>query len=365
MDAPLAPRSKHRDVYTALRRQLQAGQWKPGERIPTEAELIRQFRVSRITVGRAVRDLEAGGFVERRRGAGTFVKNAQTHGQLSFGLLIPDLGETEIFEPICHGMMASPLARKHVLLWGVMADADTKEERAWNLCRQYIDRRVSGVFFAPLEHSPAKEEVNRRIARALDAAHIPIVLLDRGLEPYPGPDRHDLVGIDNRRAGFAVTSHLLKAGARTVAFVGAEHAAATVDEREAGYREALLAAGRSPDRSLEHRLQPDNAEMVQQLMRDHRPDGIVCANDRIAGHLMHALQRLGYRIPQDVRLVGMDDVGYAALLPVPLTSLRQPTRQIGDAALAVMLARIARRDLPPRDTHLHGELVVRESCGCK
>ena len=293
MDAISAPSSKHRDVYTALRRQLQAGQWKPGERIPTEAELIRQFRVSRITVGRAVRDLEAGGFVERRRGAGTFVKNAETPGQLSFGLLIPDLGETEIFEPICHGMMASPLARKHVLLWGVMADADTKEERAWHLCRQYIDRRVSGVFFAPLEHSRTKEEMNHRIARALDAAHIPIVLLDRGLEPYPGPDRYDLVGIDNRRAGFAVTSHLLKAGARTVAFVGAEHAAATVDEREAGYREALLAASRSPDRSLEHRLQPDNAEMVQQLMRDHRPDGIVCANDRIAGHLMHALQRLG------------------------------------------------------------------------
>ena len=103
--------------------------------------------------------------------------------------------------------------------------------------------------------------------------------------------------------------------------------------------------------------------MVQDLMRDRRPDGVVCANDRIAGLLMHTLQRLGYRVPHDVRLVGMDDVRYAALLPVPLTTLRQPTRQIGDAALAVMLARIARRDLPPRDTHLHGELIVRASCG--
>jgi len=363
MRATTGTRSKHGEVYAALRRQLLSGHWKGGDRIPSEAELVRQFHVSRITVGRAVRDLEAGGFVERRRGAGTFVRNLEAPGQLSFGLLIPDLGETEIFEPICQGMMASPLARKHVLLWGVMAEADTKDARAWSLCRQYIDRRVSGVFFAPLELSHEHSEINRRIARALDAAHIPIVLLDRGLEPYPGPDRYDLVGIDNRRAGFAVTSHLLRAGARRVAFVGPAPAAATVDEREAGYREALHAAGQLPDPRLERRLQPDNAEMVQELMRDRRPDGVVCANDRIAGLLMHTLQRLGYRVPHDVRLVGMDDVRYAALLPVPLTTLRQPTRQIGDAALAVMLARIARRDLPPRDTHLHGELIVRASCG--
>ena len=61
--------------------------------------------------------------------------------------------------------------------------------------------------------------------------------------------------------------------------------------------------------------------------------------------------------------MGIDDVDYAALLPVPLTSLRQPTQQIGDAALEAMLARVARRDLPARDIRLHGALVVRESCG--
>ena len=61
------------------------------------------------------------------------------------------------------------------------------------------------------------------------------------------------------------------------------------------------------------------------------------------------LLRLGHAIPADVRLVGIDDVEYAALLPVPLTTLRQPSRQIGDAALGAMLDRVARADLPPRD----------------
>jgi DNA-binding LacI/PurR family transcriptional regulator len=98
-------------------------------------------------------------------------------------------------------------------------------------------------------------------------------------------------------------------------------------------------------------------------MSTARPDGIVCANDRTAARLMSSLRALDYQIPRDVRLVGIDDVDYASLLPVPLTTLRQPTRQIGDVALSVMLERIARRDLPARHVRLHCELVVRESCG--
>jgi DNA-binding LacI/PurR family transcriptional regulator len=103
--------------------------------------------------------------------------------------------------------------------------------------------------------------------------------------------------------------------------------------------------------------------VVKAIMDAHQPDAIVCANDRTAARLMQTLLRLGYGIPNDVRLVGIDDVEYAGLLPVPLTTLRQPTRQIGDVALAAMLDRVARRDLPTRDILLHCELIVRDSCG--
>ncbi|MEO7966179.1 MAG: LacI family DNA-binding transcriptional regulator [Gemmatimonadaceae bacterium] len=90
---------------------------------------------------------------------------------------------------------------------------------------------------------------------------------------------------------------------------------------------------------------------------------VLCANDRTAGRLLHTLRRLGVHVPDDVRLVGIDDVEYAKLLPVPLTTLRQPTQQLGEVAMGVMLERVARRDLPARDTRLRCELVVRESCG--
>jgi GntR family transcriptional regulator, arabinose operon transcriptional repressor len=353
---------KYQQVYSALKREIQSGRLKKGDRLPSEAELVRTFGASRITVGRAVRDLQAAGFVERRAGSGTYVKSPHTARALSFGLLIPDLGETEIFEPICQGMMASPLAREHALIWG-SPSGSSKDERAWELCRQYIDRRVSGVFFAPLELSSGKEDVNPRIARALDEARIPVILLDRTVVPYPGRGHHDLVGIDNRRAGYIITEHVLQLGSHRVAFMAMPNAAATVDAREAGYREALYTWDKPIERSIIHRVDPSDRTALGTIMEAQSPDAIVCANDRTAAQLIPTLLRIGRRVPEDVRVVGIDDVEYAKHLPVPLTTLRQPTRQIGDAALAAMLERVARTHLPTRDILLNCELIVRDSCG--
>jgi GntR family transcriptional regulator, arabinose operon transcriptional repressor len=353
---------KYEQIYRALEADIQSGRWKDGDRLPSEAQLVRQFAASRITVGRAMRDLQRAGLVERRAGSGTYVHQARAAG--AFGLLIPDLGETDIFEPICKGMMASPLARQHALVWGSVSEpGGSKEERALDLSRQYIERKVSGVFFAPLEFAPSRDEVNERIAQALDAARIPVILLDRTVAPYPGRGHHDIVGIDNRRAGYVVTEHLLRLGARRISFVGAQHAAATVDAREAGYREALYSWEAPIDRALAHRLDPTDAASVSALMEGNRPEGIVCANDWTAARVMRTLLDLGYAVPRDVRLVGIDDLEFASLLPVPLTTLRQPTAQIGAAALAAMLDRISHPDFPTRDILLHGTLVVRKSCG--
>ena len=358
------PTTKHARVYRALEREIRDGRWQPGDRLPSEADLVERFGVSRITVGRAVRDLQRNGLVDRRAGSGTYVSAARAGtGGHSFGLLIPDLGETEIFEPICQGMMASPLAREHALVWGSpTGEGETKEERAWHLCRQYVERGVSGVFFAPLERSPAKDEVNRRIATALDDARIPVVLLDRTVEPYPERGRHDLVGIDNAHAGHVITAHLVASGSARPGFVALPDSAATVDAREAGYRDALYRWGIPLERALIRRFDPADADTVSAWLDAQRPDGIVCANDWTAARLMHTLLGLGVRIPDDIRMVGIDDVEYGKLLPVPLTTFRQPTRQIGTAALAAMLERVAHPDLPTRDILLQGELVVRASC---
>jgi GntR family transcriptional regulator, arabinose operon transcriptional repressor len=94
-------------------------------------------------------------------------------------------------------------------------------------------------------------------------------------------------------------------------------------------------------------------------------EGFVCVNDRIAGQLMHVFLARNIQVPGDVRLVGIDDVPYASLLPVPLTTVRQPTREIGEAALRAMLDRIHMPHMPPREVLLDGELIVRRSCGAE
>jgi GntR family transcriptional regulator, arabinose operon transcriptional repressor len=370
MSAPTSsPVPKHRQVYNVLRAEITAGSFVSGQRLPSEADLVKTFGASRITVGRALRDLQQEGLVERRAGSGTYVRRAHDQalpGRFSFGLLIPDLGETEILEPIVRSLTTAPGARDQAFLSaGGAPDSSPgqREAAAWERCAQFIDRRVAGVFFAPLELTPDKDEVNARIVAALEAAGIPIVLLDRPTLPYGRREEHDLVGIDNRRAGYQITDHLLRLGARRVAFVSLANAASTVDARRAGYREALHTVGVPVDPALIVQFEPAEMAPILRLMDGEAPDGIVCANDRTAGLVMHTLLSLGHAVPGDVRIVGIDDVHYASLLPVPLTTLRQPCRDIGIAAMAAMLERVTRPATPARDIFLHTPLIVRKSCG--
>jgi len=343
---------KYQRVAEKLTKELQSGKFQSGDRFPSEAALVQRFGTSRITIGRALRELVQRGLVERIAGSGTYVRGET--GRALFGLLIPDLGGTEIFEPICHGMAGAEQARGHGFLWGHAAEGATREEQASDLCRQFIGQRVAGVFFAPLEGVPPAAQTNLGIAARLEEAGIPLVLLDRCILPYPRRSGYDLVGIDNRRAGFMAAEHLLKGGARRVAFVAHPDAAPTVNLRLAGYREALELFGSAYVPGLVKR--PDE-------MTAGDFDACVCANDRTAGEVMQALLALGRRIPEDVRIVGIDDVEYASLLPVPLTTVRQPCREIGESAVTAMLERMARPGMPARDILLECRLVVRRSCG--
>jgi DNA-binding LacI/PurR family transcriptional regulator len=162
-----------------------------------------------------------------------------------------------------------------------------------------------------------------------------------------------------------ITEHLLRLGCQRIAFVGYSKSASTVAARIAGYREALFVSGIHIDLPLVQSLNSDDESEVRGLMETLKPDAIIGANDRIAGHLMHSLIRLNYRIPQDMRIVGIDDVEYANLLPVPLTTVHQPCREIGVAAVDAMLERIARPDMPVRDILLDCKLVIRDSCGTR
>ena len=94
---------KFKVILDALRESVINGEYREGAKLPSEAELVRRFGVARMTIVKAFKELEQQGLVVRRPGSGTFVAPTSQESRL-FGLLIPELGQTEIFEPICQGM---------------------------------------------------------------------------------------------------------------------------------------------------------------------------------------------------------------------------------------------------------------------
>lgn len=357
---------KYRSIYEHVSREIQAGRYRPGQRLPSELELSRRFNTSRPTVIRALRDLQHHGFLERRAGSGSYVLDRSQNRTNLLGLLVPGLGRPGIFQPICAEIARASHGSNYDLLWGDIAegDLDTCNKQAERVCRQYIDRKVAGVFFEPLELLPAKDEINDRIAAALAGAGIPVVLLDRGLRAFPDRSRFDLVGVDNRLVGHTLADHLISLGCRRIDFVGRPGYAPTVEERIRGFVESMESHGLASERKCVHRGDLSDPAFARHLVKDPTPEAFICANDDDAVDLMIALAALGVRVPGDVRVVGVDDVNpYSKLLPAPLTTIRQPCREIGAAAVKLLLDRIANPEQPPRDVRVGFDLVIRESCG--
>jgi GntR family transcriptional regulator of arabinose operon len=351
---PESRRTKHRQVFEHVLADIESGKLKDGDRLPSEAELVKQFASSRPTVARAL-----------RVGSGTYVRKARKPIESwSFGLLIPGLGSTEIFEPICGQLARLAQRHHHTLLWGDFGGkrGDADPGLIEQVCDSYIRQMVAGVFFAPLELTEDKDRVNRSVIAAMEAAGIPIVLLDRDIVDFPQRSRFDLVGIDNRRAGFLIANHLIKLGCRRIDFLSRPDSAPTVMLRIAGYRDALLNSGISPDRQWIHSGDPADEKFVQRIVDDGATT-IICANDLTAANLMRTLDVLGCPVPQKIRVAGFDDVRYAELLRPSLTTIHQPCVDIGSIAMQVMLERIENPTFPPRDILVQPTLIVRQSCG--
>lgn len=361
--------SKHETISQELRIEIAAGAYSASNRLPSESQLVERFGVSRPTVARALRDLQAEGLIERRAGSGSFVKSGAQADNAArvLGLLVPERGETEIFETICGELGALARVNDFGLLWGgsamPFADRDSTPDHAIEVCQQFIEKSVAGVFFAPLEYSPDKERVNRELLQSLRQVGIPVVLLDRDVGQFPSRSDFDLVSLDNFHAGFMLAEHLIRLGCRRLRFVTRPGSAPTVDARIGGVREAIIRNGQKADANLVAQGDPSDKKFATSLQPGKKCDGIICANDFTAAELLKSLAAANIEVPAKVRVAGFDDVRYATLLQVPLTTIHQPCRDIAQTAFRAMQERIKEPTIPPRTLTLAPRLVVRDSCG--
>ncbi|MDQ8182943.1 GntR family transcriptional regulator [Pelagicoccus sp. SDUM812005] len=354
-------KSRYLRLYEELSSSIRKQQYVAGDMLPTEAELCERYKVSRPTVAKALNLLVKEKLVHRRSGFGTQVLGPGKSA-LKVGLLIPQLQEIEIFDPICAsliesaGMEAMRIVRPTEL--SLKLDPRTMAE---TLTERFIEEKVHGVFFTPIEHIPCQQDFNLKIIRRLREKGIEVVLLDRDVYAWPRQTPHDLVGIDNIEAGYVMCGHLIENGCRNLAFVSAPDAAMTVELRRIGSREALVHNGRRGRDLKDVNLVVDQPEKTaKQLIKD-KVDGVICANDVTAAPLLRALIDLGAEIPSKVKVCGFDDVKYASLLSVPLTSYHQPCVDIGKVAARVMLNRIKNPQSPYCRIALTGSIIVRSS----
>jgi LacI family transcriptional regulator len=273
----------------------------------------------------------------------------------------------EIFEVIAGELARLARAAGYLFWWAGNADprwnAEASLRDAEEFCAQVVQRKVAGIFFAPFERTGLRYEANLSLVNKLHEAGCAIVLLDRDIGPFPTRSDFDLVGIDNFLAGYTLAEHLIKLGSQRLGFVAYPHCAHTMDARAAGAREAILAHKLEVPAPFFWKGDTDDAKFVRQISAGGMLDAVICGNDYTAAQLIRTLTKLNVRVPRDLRVVGLDDVHYATVISPPLTTIRQPCRDIAAIAFETMLTRIADPDKPLRTLLLTPQLVIRESCG--
>ncbi|AJY47321.1 GntR family transcriptional regulator [Martelella endophytica] len=356
---------KSNDIYSDLLTQIERGTWAVGDQFPTERVLAERYDVSRPTISRVLNRLRDSGHLTRLVGAGTFVATdhpAPSAKSKSLGLFIPGLGKGEIFEPICAHIAQMSARHDATVIWGsIPAESGTNRvEMLVQSAQRLVKNGVDGVFMQPIEREENAEAKNRAVAEVFENASIKIVLLDADYSPYPKRSGHDMVGIDNIASGFSLCQHFMDQGARRIDFLWQEFTAETCSQRLIGYREALFRAGLGPSPEFEHQGDPRDPEFVESLVKAGVTD-LICSNDETAALTMQSLDRLGINIPGQFRIAGFDDVKYARLARVPLTTIRQPCEEIAAVALKTMIERIETPDLAARLILIGSTLCARTS----
>lgn len=365
---------KHRVIYKYLEEEIRSGRFGPGAQLPTEVEIVREFGVSRPTVARAMRDLQQLGLIERRPGAGSYVRERPRTGvDATLGLLIPELGHSDFFEPICAEIARQAQRLELGLLWADSGGSDSQTsqglgrldvsvERVFRACDHFVKQGVSGVFYVPMFGNIDEPDVDQRILERLSGAGIQVLLLDRDYVRFPARSRLDLVSVDHLAGQLLATEHLLSAGHENLAYLQWPGSTDSLEKRVSGCRVALARNGRSSLDLAVFKGDPRDAHFVESLLQDSAQiTAVMCENDMIATHLIQSLTALGVRIPQQLSIVGFNDIKFAKHLGVPLTTVRQPCNDIGTVAVKVMKDRLEDPGTPPRTVLLNPELIIRES----
>ena len=269
------------------------------------------------------------------------------------GLIISDI-QNPYFISVIRGVEDTSYAQ-HMSVVLCNSDEDVAKQQLYLQLME--SEHVAGLIIVP-----ANSHDNAGLVR-LKQAGIPIILLDRTVETL----QVDAVKVDNVRGAYEAVNHLIALGHQRIGMISGFKHLTTGDERYHGYRNALHAAGLLIDDKLV-RFGDFKTESGYRLTRElmsvlNPPQALFVANNLMTLGAMRALRELGVRIPEDVALVGFDDMPWSGELFSPLTAVSQPTYELGQEAVQLLMRRISQPNAPYRTVVLQTRLIVRESSG--
>ena len=375
-------------AVVTLQEDIQAGRYSHGERLPSERELSEKMSVHRRVVRSAIARLIEQGLVSRRPYCSPVVQAPPSRSShrfsqtLSSQTLPPAVMPTQLASRfvallIWHG---GPLERGRTvqqrIFWGMSQTLEragyhtvflnlgdqvgTEQENALREAahlRYTLDQGFGGAVFYPYAYQSNRELIQQVSQR------LPLCLIDRML---PGVEA-DFVGTENYQGMFDATTHLIQQGHRRIAYLTKSEPINPVQDRLRGYQHALNAAFHTDRDELVLTAPSFNGDewplfdTVFSLPEGQRPTAAIGFNDYEAERTMRRLQQRHLRVPQDVALVGFDDIVRTLPNGIGLASVAQPFEDVGRTAAELFLRRIENPASPPVHIDLPNHFIIRDS----
>lgn len=344
---------------------IASGQLQPGDILPSVRQLSQHLSINLHTVRSAYQKLEVDGLVETHQGLGTKVlpyepqRMAQIAGTLrshTVGVIIPSL-TNPFYHPFLQGVEAVASQNQTMLFMCVTHD-DPGEARRYYA--QLAAKNVDGILLASYDDSSFVPPEGKRGAQI--SYELPLVTVD-----WPECAGYG-VALDLENAGYQATRHLLEHGYHRVGLITFTLELPNISPVNQGYRRALREAGIADDPrwiAAVHGFDTTaGAEGARELLAlDQPPEAIFAITDLLAIGAMCAFQQAGLKIPQDVAIVGFNDISLAALVTPSLTTVAAPAYQMGQEAMKMLQNLIAGKRPLHKYVLLPTSLVIRQSCG--
>ena len=335
----------YQQISDDLKQKIVTKTFKSGDQLPTEKELSETYSVSRITAKRALTELEQLGLVSRTRGKGTFVQELnKNHTKLLKRVLFIIPFEGMSFGDFTQGLVPALKVENTTVF--ITYASYLKENTADD-----IKENFDGLIYYPMYTEDYLD-----ILLELSLQNFPVVLLDKQIYDLGFP----CVSSDNFNGGEQAAQALLNLGHKRIAFVASNdtHHPQTTRNRYLGYVKVLKEQGIKFHTTLDDSLYTESS--VLELIHNEKVTGLICENDLVALQTMKTLQDNHFSVPNDISIIGFDDIQAASLSNPPLTTIAQDFIGMGRIAGELLLDWI-KSGQTPKDVKVPINLINRKT----